>query len=163
MSADQAKDNAKVLRTLGLIGFLLVAIVLYFGILGFFAIQFIQAGGVAPTAMGIGVLMLIPLGAWIIWASLRAAFAHQHLARRMHDEGRELDTSHLERRPSGRVTREAADGLFAQVKQEWEADPDNWRSSYRLAKAYDIAGDRSRAREAMKRAVALEKLESQEN
>ena len=46
-----------------------------------------------------------------------------------------------------------------QVKSEWEADPDNWRNSYRLARAYDYAGDRGRARETMKRAVELERVE----
>ncbi|MGK2884132.1 MAG: tetratricopeptide repeat protein, partial [Rhodococcus sp. (in: high G+C Gram-positive bacteria)] len=46
------------------------------------------------------------------------------------------------------------------VKSEWEKDPDNWRNSYRLARAYDYAGDRSRARETMKRAVELERDES---
>lgn len=60
---------------------------------------------------------------------------------------------------SGRIERDAADELFQSVKAEWEADPDNWRNSYRLARAYDFAGDRSRARETMKRAVALEKSE----
>jgi Flp pilus assembly protein TadD len=52
--------------------------------------------------------------------------------------------------------------LFAQVKAEWDADPDNWRASYRLARAYDYAGDRSRAREIMRRAVALERWERSE-
>ncbi|MEU4418340.1 hypothetical protein AB0F74_34550, partial [Nocardia salmonicida] len=85
--------------------------------------------------------------------------AHQRLARRIHEEGLEVDTSELPRRPSGRIERDAADALFARIKTEWEADPDNWRSSYRLARAYDYAGDRGRARDTMRRAVALEKLE----
>ena len=34
--------------------------------------------------------------------------------------------------------------------------PDNWRRWYRLARAYDYAGDRSRARETMKKAVEME-------
>ena len=39
---------------------------------------------------------------------------------------------------------------------ELDDDPDNWVRWYRVARAYDYAGDRSRAREAMKRAVLLE-------
>ncbi|BDT96906.1 hypothetical protein IFM12275_68910 [Nocardia sputorum] len=65
----------------------------------------------------------------------------------------------MARLPSGRIQRAAADELFATVKAEWEADPDNWRVSYRLARAYDYAGDRIRARETMRRAVALERHE----
>ena len=58
--------------------------------------------------------------------------------------------------PSGRIQRDAADALFATVRDELENDPDNWRRWYRLARAYDYAGDRSRARETMKKAVEME-------
>ena len=46
--------------------------------------------------------------------------------------------------------------LFHTVRAEVEADPQDWRRWYRLARAYDYAGDRTRAREAMRKAVALE-------
>jgi cytochrome c-type biogenesis protein CcmH/NrfG len=62
----------------------------------------------------------------------------------------------LPKRPSGRVQRDAADALFDTVRAELEDDPDNWRRWYRLARAYDYAGDRGRAREAMKKAVQLQ-------
>jgi hypothetical protein len=114
---------------------------------------------VVPVVLGIAVLVLPFLGVWMVVATIRSGLAHQHLARRIHDEGLELDVADLPRRPSGRIERDAADALFARVKQEWEADPDNWRNSYRLARAYDYAGDRGRARDTMRRAVALEKLE----
>jgi cytochrome c-type biogenesis protein CcmH/NrfG len=67
----------------------------------------------------------------------------------------ELDASTLPRRPSGRIQRDVADALFATVRTEVEADPDDWRRWYRLARAYDYAGDRRRAREAMRTAVEL--------
>ncbi len=150
------KDLVKVL---GLIAFFVLALGLYFVLLGRAAFQLIGDGSPAAIGLGIGVLILPLLGVWIVGATIHAGLQHQRLARRMHEEDRELDVSHLPRRPSGRIERDAADTLFAQVKAEWEADPDNWRSSYRLARAYDYAGDRSRARETMRRAVALEKLE----
>ena len=62
----------------------------------------------------------------------------------------------LPRRPSGRIQRDAADALFAAVRAEVEDDPDDWRRWYRLARAYDYAEDRRRAREAMKTAVTLQ-------
>ncbi|WP_067854529.1 hypothetical protein [Nocardia shimofusensis] len=138
---------------------LVLALAFYFLLLGRMAFALLTSGEVAGAAIGVGVLLLPILGVWMVVGSIRAALAHQHLARRMHDEGLELDVSELPRRPSGRIERVAADELFAQVKREWEADPDNWRVSYRLARAYDYAGDRSRARETMRRAVALERLE----
>ena len=61
--------------------------------------------------------------------------------------------------PSGRIQRDAADALFETVRDELEREPDNWLRWYRLARAYDYAGDRSRAREAMKKAVELQEAE----
>ncbi len=146
-------------RSVLFVGALVAALAFYFVLLGRIAVALIRAGGVVSVGLGIGVLILPLLGVWVVVSTLRAGFAHQHLARRIRDEGRELDVSELPRRPSGRIDRDAADALFQRVKTEWEADPDDWRSSYRLARAYDHAGDRSRAREAMRRAVALERLD----
>lgn len=146
-------------RVVVAIAAIVVALAFYFVLLGQRGVALIQDGRAVPVILGIAVLVLPFLGAWMVFATIRSGLSHQHLARRIHDEGLELDVSDLPRRPSGRIERDAADALFAQVKQEWEADPDNWRSSYRLARAYDYAGDRGRARETMRRAVALEKLD----
>ncbi len=146
-------------RVVVAIAAIVVALAFYFVLLGQRGIALIHDGRAVPVVLGIAVLVLPFLGVWMVVATIRSGLAHQHLARRMHDEGLELDVDDLPRRPSGRIERDAADELFAQVKQEWEADPDNWRNSYRLARAYDYAGDRGRARETMRRAVALEKHE----
>lgn len=146
-------------RVVGIIAVLVAVLAFYFVLLGRRGIELIQTGGAVGIGLGIGVIILPIIGIWIVAATLRAGFAHQHLARRIEEEGLELDASDLPRRPSGRIERDAADELFAQVKAEWEKDPDNWRNSYRLARAYDYAGDRGRARETMKRAVDLERDE----
>ncbi|MFE3292486.1 hypothetical protein [Rhodococcus sp. NPDC059234] len=146
-------------RVVVTIAAIVLALGFYFVLLGQRGIELIQSGGLAPIGLGIGVLILPFIGVWIVFATLRAGFQHQHLAARIREEGLELDVSELPRRPSGRIDRDAADEMFAQVKSEWEADPDNWRNSYRLARAYDYAGDRGRARETMRRAVALEAAE----
>lgn len=158
-AADGTKQNREVVKVVAFLAVLVVVLGFYFLLLGRIAFSLIGTGGVAAILIGIGVLILPFVGVWVVAATVRAALAHQRLARRIHEEGRELDTSELPHRPSGRIEREAADELFAQVKTEWEADPDNWRVSYRLARAYDYAGDRTRARATMRRAVALEKLE----
>jgi hypothetical protein len=146
-------------KVLAPIAFIVIALIFYFVLLGARGIDLVRSGNVAAIGLGIGVLLLPLVGVWIVYASLRAGLQHQHLSRRIHDEGLELDVTDLPRRPSGRLDRDAADALFEQVKQEWEADPDNWRNSYRLARAYDYAGDRGRARDTMRRAVALERRE----
>lgn len=143
-----------------LIAFLCLAMVVYFVLLGRSAVFMIGSGEPAAVGLGIAVLILPVVGLWAMIATLRAGFAHQRLARIIHDEGLELDVSELPRRPSGRIERGAADELFATVRAELENDPDDWRRWYRVARAYDYAGDRTRARESMKKAVALQAEEA---
>ena len=149
-------EGARALRIQLLIGFMCVALVVYFVLLGRIAMAFITTG--EPAAVGLGLaLMILPLiGVWVMVSTVRAGLAHQRLARIAKDEGMELDVSTMPRMPSGRIQREAADVLFETVREELDSDPDNWRRWYRLARAYDYAGDRSRAREAMKKAVEME-------
>lgn len=146
----------KALRIQLLIAFLCVAMLMYFVMLGRMAVAMIASG--RPAALGLGAALLIMpfIGLWAMVATLRAGFAHQRLARLIADDGLELDTSALPRRPSGRIERDAADALFATVRTEVEAAPGDWRRWYRLARAYDYAGDRRRAREAMRTAVELQ-------
>ncbi|NMM85836.1 hypothetical protein B2J88_15920 [Rhodococcus sp. SRB_17] len=151
--------NNKTTRTLILITAICIALAVYFVLLGQRGITLIQQGGVVPIGLGIGVMILPFLGLWLVISTLRAGFTHQRLAQQIVDEGLAVDASTLPKLPSGRIERAAADELFAKVKVDWEADPDNWKQNFRLARAYDFAGDRSRARETMRRAVELERRE----
>lgn len=150
----------KTTKVLAIIAVMVLILGFYFYLLGQRGVTLIQTGGAVNIGLGIGVILLPIIGVWIVWATLKAGFDHQRLAARVRDEGVELDVSDLPRMPSGRIQRDAADALFQKVKTDWEKDPDNWRSSYLLARAYDYAGDRGRARETMKRAVELEREES---
>ena len=150
-----------ILRVQLLIAFFCVALIFYFAMLARTAVALIRSGTPAAVALGIGVLILPMVGAWVLFATLRAGLAHQRLARLAAEDGMELDITDLPRMPSGRITRDAADALFQTTRAELDADPDNWRRWYRLARAYDYAGDRSRARETMRKAVALQSGEGQ--
>ncbi|AQA05882.1 hypothetical protein BVC93_29905 [Mycobacterium sp. MS1601] len=147
----------RALRTQILIGFFCLALVLYFVLLGRIAVALITDGRLAPVGLGIALLLLPIVGAWAMIATLRAGFAHQRLARQAREAGMDLDVSDLPRRASGRIERDAADQMFNTVRAELDADPDNWIRWYRVARAYDYAGDRSRAREAMRTAVDKER------
>lgn len=148
-------DTARTLRIQLLIAFMCVAMLAYFVLLGRLAVAMIGSGRPAAVGLGLALLIMPVIGLWAMTATLRAGFAHQKLARLIAEDGMELDTSALPRRPSGRFQRDAADALFATVRTEVEGDPDDWRCWYRLARAYDYAGDRRRAREAMKTALEL--------
>ena len=151
------KPDPQVLRIQLVVAFLCVAMMVYFWMLGRSGVILMQSGKPAAIGLGIGIFVLPVIGLWAMIATLRAGFAHQRLARLAHEDGTELDVSGLPTRPSGRIERDAADALFESVRDEVEASPDDWRGWYRLARAYDYAGDRTRARETIRKAVALER------
>ena len=139
-----------------MIALMCAALLAYIVLLGRTAILMIGSGRGVAIALGAALLILPAIGLWAMIATLRAGLAHQKLARLAAEDGMELDVSALPRRPSGRIERDAADALFYTVRSELDIDPRDWRRWYRLARAYDYAGDRSRAREAMKKAVELQ-------
>lgn len=114
---------------------------------------------IAMQGLGVGIILLTAVGAWATWAILRNGFELQRISAAAAAEGIELDISDLAHRPSGRLEHEAADALFDQVSAEYQVSPEDWRTNYRLARAYDHAGDRIRAREVMRVAVALRESE----
>jgi cytochrome c-type biogenesis protein CcmH/NrfG len=139
-----------------MIALMCLALLVYLALLGRTAVLMIGSGRAVAVALGTALLVLPGIGLWAMVATLRAGFVHQKLARLAAEDGMELDVSALPRRPSGRIEREAADALFDTVRTELQSDPDDWRRWYRLARAYDYAGDRSRARQTMKKAVELQ-------
>lgn len=114
----------------------------------------------AMRGLGVGIILLTVVGAWATWAILRNGFELQRISAAAAREGIELNISGLDHRPSGRLEHAAADELFDRVSAEYQAAPDDWRTNYRLARAYDHAGDRLRAREVMKQAVSLREAET---
>jgi len=137
------------------VALLTLALVAYFWLLGARAIALIEWGGAAGVALGIGVLLLPIIGAVLVFWELRFGWRTERLARRLAEQDLLPDDSDLARRPSGRVERSAADAHFERVKARVEAAPQDWRGWYALAHAYDLAGDRRRARSAMRHAIAL--------
>lgn len=109
----------------------------------------------AMRGLGVGIILLTAVGAWATWAIVRNGFELQKISAAAAAEGIELDLDGLDRRPSGRLEHHAADALFDRISAEYQAAPEDWRTNYRLARAYDHAGDRLRAREVMRTAIDL--------
>ena len=128
------------------------------GYLGWRALELFATGTLTGVFLGIGVLLLVLLGAVLVLGEVRLAAASQRLGERLFAEGFVEDD--LPTLPSGRVQRDAADALFEKRKTEAEARPDDWRSWFKLALAYDAARDASRGRRAMRKAIELERLSS---
>jgi hypothetical protein len=127
------------------VGLLIAALAVYFVLLTGRAVALLQTGDAVGILLGVGVLILPLLGVWLVYSNLRELEA----------DGLLPDVSDLPRRPSGRVDRDAADSWFEERRAEVEASPEDWRAWFRLAYAYDIAGDRGRARETMRKAIQL--------
>lgn len=137
------------------VGVLVAVLLVYFWLLAGRAVALITSGSAAGVALGIGVLILPVIGLVLVFYELRFGLQTQRLARRLAAENLLPDDSDLPRRASGRIERDAADTRFEKIRDEVEAAPQDWRGWYRLAHAYDIAGDRKRARSTMRHAIEL--------
>lgn len=137
---------------------LIGVLVFYVLLVGSRGVLAIKDGRLTMMALGVGVLIIPVIGVWYIWRELRFGFTMQQLARELEAEG-ELPADELQRTPGGRIDRASADEIFAKRKAETEADPDNWRTWYRLAVAYSDARDNARGRKAMLKAIKLHRAE----
>jgi hypothetical protein len=127
----------------------------YVALVGWRAVQFVATGEPVAIAMGIALIVLPLIAAWAIWRELSFGIRSQALVRQLDAEGG-LDLG-LPLQPSGRPERAAATAAFDRFRGDVEADPDSWRAWLRLGLAYDAAGDRRRAREAVRKAIELER------
>jgi len=118
------------------------------------AIAFLRSGQPIGVVIGVALLVLPVIGAYLLVRELLFGLRATRLTRRLQAEGA-LPGDDLPRRASGRVERTAADAAFTQYAEAAEAGPDDWRAWLRLGLAYDMAGDRRRARAAVRRAIAL--------
>jgi hypothetical protein len=126
------------------------------------AVVLLGTGDPVLIALGVCMVVLPLLGAWLVWLEIRFGRSAERLAVELGAEGG-LPVDDIPRRPSGRAVRSAADERFAVVRAEVEEDPDDWRRWFRLSLAYDDAGDRRRARGALRRSIALHDGKSPRN
>lgn len=142
------------MRTKAVVALLVVILVFYAVLLGAKGVAFIRSGEPVAVVLGLGVLLLPVLGLGLVWREIAFGRRSAELASALEREGG-LPLDDLPRRPSGRVERAAADEAFTVRQAEVEQAPESWQAWYRLALAYDDAGDRRRARGAVRRAIEL--------
>lgn len=135
---------------------LVFAFAVYVLLLGERAVALISDPRLALKVLGAGVLLLPAVGVVMVVKELRFGQAAERLARRLETEGVDVREP-LPRSPSGRVVRDAADEAFERRRAEVEADPGDWRNWFRLGVAYGDARDKPRGRQALRRAIELEK------
>lgn len=133
---------------------MVLVVVFYAVLIGVKGVGLLASGSLVGQALGLALIVLPLIGLLLVWREIEFGRRTAALARTLEQEGG-LPVDDLPRRPSGRVDRGAADAQFAQMRDEAEAHPEDWRVWFRLALAYDAAGDRTRARAAARHAVAL--------
>jgi hypothetical protein len=142
------------MRTKVTVGVAAVVLLAYAGILGLKGVALLRSGSAVGVLLGLAVLVVPILGVLLVVREIGFGRRCAALADVLAAEGG-LPEDDLPRRPSGRVDRAAADEQFAAMRTAVEADPQSWRAWFRLALAYDAAGDRTRARAAARHAIAL--------
>lgn len=142
-----------------------VVIVVLVGVLGFYLFGLlgrswavVQDGGVLGWAVAAAIVVLVAVGVGAVTAELRFGVATERLGRILDREGALPEA--VPRADTGGVDRAAADEAFARYRAEVEAAPDQWRGWFRLALAYDGAGDRRRGRSAARHAVRLYRVDA---
>lgn len=118
--------------------------------------SFALVGSGEPIGIAIGALMIfLPAVAfWGIFMELRFGLRIEKLGELLKKDNA-WPVFPFEVRPSGRPTKESAQAVFEEFSQKVESDENNWRAWFALGLAYDAAGDRPRARKAMRQAISL--------
>lgn len=117
-------------------------------------VAMVRTGQPVLVAIGLGVLVIPLLVLGLIAVEYRLAARVQRMADALAAAG-QLPVDDLPRSPGGRIDRAAADAAFAEYRAAVEAEPESWQAWYRLAFAYDAAGDRKRARASLRKASSL--------
>jgi hypothetical protein len=121
-------------------------------------VSLVATGEPVQAGVGIGCLLLVAVGLVLVVGEVRLGAASARLAKRLEAEGGlPYDPPGVERLPSGRLDKDVADEVFAARRAEVEASPEDWRCWWRLAAAYGDARDPRRGRQAMRKAVLLER------
>jgi len=142
-----------------MVALLAILLVLYIVLVGYRAVVLLGTGEPIGVAMGAALIVLPILGVWALWREIAFGIGAERLGVQLEAEGA-LPPEQVETRESGRPLRDAADELFPKYRDEAEAEPDDWRVWYRLGLVYDGAGDRKRARAAIRQAIRLSRSRS---
>lgn len=129
-------------------------LVMYLVLVGERALAMVQSGVSTGVIMGSTLLVLPLMGAWLIVAELRFGLRIEALGRRIENEGT-WPKFDFEVRPSGRVVKSSTEAEFEKYRDLAAANPNDFHSWFNLGLVYDAAGDRRRARAAMRKALGL--------
>lgn len=177
-------------RTRAIAGVILMSLllVMYFVFVGVRAVALLGSGSLLAITMGVALLFLPLLGIWALLRELQFGRRATALVDQLRDEGQlpdfaaeqtqqtqqteqtgslpgtrdsgDIDEDEVRERTAHLHDRSLAERAFPKFRAEVEAHPESWRAWTRLGIAYDVAGDRRRARSAIRTAIAQNRSEA---
>ncbi len=133
-------------RARRLVFLLVVVLAFYVVLIGARGISLLGDPRWTVKGLGVGVLLLPLVGVAIVVAELRFGRATERLGRLVADDA--AGAPGLD-----------PDAAFAIRKAQVEAMPQDWTAWYRLAIAYGDARDTARGRRAMRKAIAMQRVQ----
>ena len=152
--ANAAVAKMKISKTKIWVGLISLLLVFYLVIMMQRAVLLLADPDWIAKLLGVSYFVIPFVAAWALISEILFGARTERMAKILEGEGG-LPEDNLPRTPGGRIIRAAADAEFEKYKVEAEAAPEDWRSWFRLSCAYDAAGDRKRARQTMRDAIAL--------
>lgn len=134
--------------------FMTALVLVYLVLVGERSIALIASGELIGVAIGSLMIFLPAIAFWGIFMELRFGLRIEKLGKILMAE-KAWPQFGFDYRASGRPTKESAEKVFESYRQAVEQDEANWKRWFALGLAYDAAGDRTRARAAMRKAIAL--------
>ncbi len=134
--------------------FMSALVVMYLVLVAERSFALIGSGEAIGIAIGSLMIFLPAVAFWGIFMELRFGLRIEKLGEVLKQENA-WPQFPFELRPSGRPTKESAQEVFEQFRQRVISDESNWKTWFALGLAYDAAGDRPRARKAMRQAISL--------
>jgi hypothetical protein len=133
---------------------LAVAVAAYLLLAGVRGWALLTSGDPTGVLLGVAVLALPVVGAWVVWREIAFGFAMQQMGQQLELEA-DLPLDDFARLPSGRIVPADAQRFLAAERARVDEHPQDWKSWYRFGLALDAARDRRRARAAMREARRL--------
>lgn len=139
--------------------FMSALLLLYMAMTFQLGIVLLGTGEPVAMAMGVALFVLPAIGVWALIRELLFGIHSGKLVSILEAEGA-LPEDSFDHLPSGRPVRADADAVFPAYALAVENDPSSWRAWLRLGLIYDAAGDRRRARRAVREAIKLSRADN---
>lgn len=131
-----------------------VLTLIYVALLANTGFKLVAMDSAVAKSMGALILVFPIFAIWLTFMEFRFAVQLEKLTDRISAAGN-FPKLAFEYRPSGRATKASAAIVFEEYAKKVAADESNYLNWFALGLAYDAAGDRRRARTAMRRALKL--------